>query len=76
MLLSGCGLLGSSSNTGQSEAFELGYLQASELGFEKMDSENSAYAFCTTIAQNLFLASSEPELEDYIYGCMSFVMTE
>jgi hypothetical protein len=75
-LITGCGLLGSSTDNGQSEAFRLGYSQASELGFEKIDNEFSAYAFCTTIAQNIYSAGSELELEDYILGCMDYVLNQ
>ena len=76
MLLSGCGLLGSSSNTGQSEAFKLGYSQASELGFEKMDNEYSAYAFCTTMGQNLISFDSQQDFDEYVAGCMFYVLQE
>jgi hypothetical protein len=74
--LAGCGQVGSLSNNGQSDAYNLGYSQALDLDFERMDSEYAAYAFCTTIAQNLFSTSSEHELNDYINGCMEFVLTK
>jgi len=76
LLLSGCGLLGGSTTTGQSEAFKLGYSQATELGFEKMDNEYSAYAFCTTMAQNIFSTNSQQEFDEYVAGCMGYVLSE
>jgi hypothetical protein len=76
VFLSACGQVDSLYRDVQSDAYNLGYSQASELEFKKMNNEYSAYAFCTTISKNLFLANSERELEDYINGCMEFVLTE
>jgi hypothetical protein len=74
ILLSGCGLLDSSSNMGQSEAFKLGYSHASELGFEKIDNEYSAYAACTTMGQSLFSTNSQDDFDEYVAGCMVYVL--
>jgi hypothetical protein len=76
LLLTGCGMNGSPANSGQSEAFKLGYSQAAELNSEKQDDEFAAYAYCTTIAQNIFAANSQQEFDEYVAGCMDYVMSQ
>lgn len=64
------------SNSGQSEAFQLGYSQVAELGAEKRKDKFFAYAYCTTMAQNIFTTDSQQEFDEYVAGCMDYVMSE
>jgi len=73
LTLTGCGM---PTNSGQSDAFKLGYSQAAELSSEKQDDEFAAYAYCTTIAQNIFTTDSQQEFDEYVAGCMDYVLSE
>jgi predicted RNA-binding Zn-ribbon protein involved in translation (DUF1610 family) len=64
------------SNSGQSEAFKLGYSQAAELGAKKLDNKGYAYAYCTTIAENIFITDSQQEFDEYVAGCMDYIIPE
>jgi hypothetical protein len=75
-ILTGCGMNGSVSNSGKSAAFKLGYSQAAELKSKKQDNKFSAYAFCTTIAQNIFATDSQQEFDEYVAGCMDYVISK
>lgn len=73
--LSGCGI-NNFSQFGQSEAFRLGYSHAAELNSPKNNDEVYAYSFCFTIAQNMFQTTSQKEFDDYVAGCMDYVMSK
>jgi hypothetical protein len=74
LVLTGCSLLGEAGTMGQSEAYRLGYEQASQLEFDPVDNIAGAFAFCSVIADNFFRANSQEELDDYIAGCTDFVL--
>lgn len=66
-LLSGCGNLGTGSyNSGRSDA--------EKLGLQKGKDKYYAYAACVTIADNLYAGQASPNVEEYVRGCMSYVM--
>ena len=76
LLLSGCGQMGPSKDSGQSEAFKLGYSQAAELKSKKNNDKFFAYGYCTSLAQNIFATDSQQEFDEYVAGCMDYVMAE
>jgi hypothetical protein len=43
---------------------------------DRANDEFASYAYCTTIAQNIFAANSQQEFDEYVAGCMDYVMSE
>lgn len=76
LVLVGCDAQGQPPYIGNSTAYNLGYEQAYELQFEKISNLATAKAFCTTIAQNIYQPNTEQELNDYIAGCASYVLSK